>query len=258
MPKARDLANAGTALGAVSATELGYVDGVTSAIQTQIDGKQAINANVSTTELGYLDGVTSAVQTQLDAKTAKSTLTTTGDIYYASGANTPARLGIGSTGNVLTVASGIPSWAAPAGGGKVLQVVSAITSTEVTVSTTTFTDSGLSLSITPTSATSKILVLTSQVFGVSQSNDSAFTPAALILLRGSTTIYRPGNSSNGEWSQGVTRKFTNPISYLDSPATTSATTYKTQVKLIGSPSGGGVSAQGGTSESSIVLMEIGA
>jgi len=68
------------------------------------------------TEIGYLDGVTSAIQTQLDAKTAKSTLTTTGDIYYASGANTPARLGIGSTGNVLTVASGIPSWAAPAAG----------------------------------------------------------------------------------------------------------------------------------------------
>ena len=74
-------------------------------------------STVSATELGYLDGVTSAIQTQLDAKTAKSTLTTTGDIYYASSANTPARLGIGSTGNVLTVASGIPSWAAPAGGG---------------------------------------------------------------------------------------------------------------------------------------------
>jgi len=117
MSKARDLANAGTALGAVTATELGYVDGVTSAIQTQLDGKQAINANVSTTELGYLDGVTSAIQTQLDAKTAKSTLTTTGDIYYASGANTPARLGIGSSAQVLTVASGVPSWATPAAAG---------------------------------------------------------------------------------------------------------------------------------------------
>ena len=41
MSKARDLANAGTALGAVTATELGYVDGVTSAIQTQIDTKEA-------------------------------------------------------------------------------------------------------------------------------------------------------------------------------------------------------------------------
>jgi hypothetical protein len=73
-------------------------------------------STVSATELGYVDGVTSAIQTQLDAKTAKSTLTTTGDIYYASAANTPARLGIGSTGNVLTVASGIPSWSAPSSG----------------------------------------------------------------------------------------------------------------------------------------------
>lgn len=42
--------------------------------------------------------------------------TTTGDIIYASGANTPARLGIGSTGNVLTVSGGVPAWAAAAGG----------------------------------------------------------------------------------------------------------------------------------------------
>ena len=70
-------------------------------------------STVSATELGYVDGVTSAIQTQLDAKTAKSTLTTTGDIYYASSANTPARLGIGSTSDVLTVAGGIPSWQAP-------------------------------------------------------------------------------------------------------------------------------------------------
>jgi microcystin-dependent protein len=73
-------------------------------------------STVSATEIGYLDGVTSAIQTQLDAKTAKSTLTTTGDIYYASGANTPARLGIGSTSQVLTVVSGLPSWATPGGG----------------------------------------------------------------------------------------------------------------------------------------------
>jgi len=116
MTKARDLANGATALSAVSATELAYLDGVTSAVQTQIDGKQAVNAAVSTTELGYLDGVTSAIQTQLDAKTAKSTLTTTGDIYYASSANTPARLGIGSSAQVLTVASGVPSWATPSAG----------------------------------------------------------------------------------------------------------------------------------------------
>jgi hypothetical protein len=80
-------------------------------------------STVSATEIGYLDGVTSAIQTQLDAKTAKSTLTTTGDIYYASAANTPARLGIGSTSDVLTVVAGVPGWAAPAGGaGNMVQI----------------------------------------------------------------------------------------------------------------------------------------
>jgi hypothetical protein len=86
MSKARDIANAGTAL-----------------------------ATVDATELGYLDGVTSAIQTQVDAKIAKTLTTTTGDIIYASGANTPARLAVGSTDDVLTVAGGVPTWAAPAG-----------------------------------------------------------------------------------------------------------------------------------------------
>jgi hypothetical protein len=44
-------------------------------------------------------------------------LTTTGDTIYSSSGTTPARLGIGSTGQVLTVASGIPSWATPAASG---------------------------------------------------------------------------------------------------------------------------------------------
>ena len=44
-------------------------------------------------------------------------LTTTGDTIYASGASTPARLGIGSTGQVLTVSGGVPAWSTPAGGG---------------------------------------------------------------------------------------------------------------------------------------------
>ena len=58
---------------AVTNTELGYLDGVTSAVQTQIDGKQAIVSGVSDTEIGYLDGVTSAIQTQIDSKQATIT-----------------------------------------------------------------------------------------------------------------------------------------------------------------------------------------
>jgi hypothetical protein len=86
MTKARDLANASTALSAVSATELGYLDGVTSAVQTQLNTKQPTVANVSDTEIGYLDGVTSAIQTQIDTKASASSITDATTTTAARGA----------------------------------------------------------------------------------------------------------------------------------------------------------------------------
>jgi len=59
---------------------------------------------------------TGAAWANLDTTGMTNPMTTTGDIVYASSGSTPGRIGIGSTGNVLTVAGGIPSWAAPAGG----------------------------------------------------------------------------------------------------------------------------------------------
>ena len=54
----------------------------------------------------------------LMSQVINNTLTsTTGDIIYASGSNTPARLGIGSEGQVLSVSSGVPAWSTPAAGG---------------------------------------------------------------------------------------------------------------------------------------------
>jgi hypothetical protein len=52
-----------------------------------------------------------------DATGMTNPMTTTGDTIYSSSGSTPARLGIGSTGQVLTVAAGVPSWATPAAGG---------------------------------------------------------------------------------------------------------------------------------------------
>jgi hypothetical protein len=76
-------------------------------------------STVSATELGYVDGVTSAIQTQLDAKTAKATLTTKGDVYAATAASTPARLAVGANDTVLTAdsaeATGL-KWATPSSG----------------------------------------------------------------------------------------------------------------------------------------------
>ena len=212
-------------------------------------------STVDATELGYLDGVTSAIQTQVDGKTAKATLTTTGDIYYASAANTPARLAIGSTSNVLTVAGGIPSWAAPAGGGKVLQVVMGTSTTTTTSTVSTYATTTLSASITPSSATSKVLV----IYNLAGTQKSAATNAwfGVELRRAGTSIHILGidilyENASLQVSPGM------GSAYLDSPSTTSATTYEVFFK---NPAATGTITvqRGGTdSVSTIILMEIGA
>jgi hypothetical protein len=94
-------------------------------------------STVSATELGYVDGVTSAIQTQLDAKTAKSTLTTKGDLYAATAASTPARLGVGANDTVLTAdstaATGL-KWATPAAGGMTLLSTTTLSGASTTIS----------------------------------------------------------------------------------------------------------------------------
>lgn len=104
------------AVSAVTNTELGYLDGVTSGIQSQLNGKQAtitggastitsanltasralvsngsgkvVVANVTSTELGYLDGVTSNIQTQLNGKQASGSYMTLSGDQTASGNKT--------------------------------------------------------------------------------------------------------------------------------------------------------------------------
>ena len=74
-------------------------------------------------------------QTVADGRFIKNTLTTTtGDIIYASGANTPARLGIGSSAQVLTVSGGIPAWAAPSSGGMTLLSTTTLSALSTTIS----------------------------------------------------------------------------------------------------------------------------
>ena len=75
MTKARDLANAGTALTSVSATELGYLDGVTSAVQTQIDSKAASSTAATLTGAQTLTNKT--IDTASNTITGAATLTGT-------------------------------------------------------------------------------------------------------------------------------------------------------------------------------------
>lgn len=66
-------------------------------------------------------------QTTANAAIPKSTVTTAGDVIYATGSAAVTRLGVGSTGQVLTVAAGVPSWATPAAGAYTLLSTTAIT-----------------------------------------------------------------------------------------------------------------------------------
>jgi hypothetical protein len=183
-----------------------------------------------------------------------TTITTAGDLIKGTGSGTFDRLGIGSSGQVLTVSAGAPAWVSPAGGGKVLQVVYAQTSTYTTNNTTTFTDTTLTATITPTLATSKILVILSQnACGKLVNNQMA-----LKLLRGSTDILQITDNGANTAATSENSGLSFSASYLDSPATTSATTYKTQFKS--TVGGQFVVVQNNTSNnnSTITLLEIGA
>jgi hypothetical protein len=192
-----------------------------------------------------------------DASGMTNPMTTTGDTIYSSSGSTPARLGIGTTGQVLTVAGGVPSWATPAGGGgKVLQVVQATNSVETDVTSSSYTDSGLSGTITPTLATSKVMILVSQVAQVGAASSTS-VDASFNLVRGATEILSRAAASFG--MSGASGNLGNQVYlstvYLDSPATTSATTYKTQMRVNGSKL---VRSNVSNSTSVMLLLEIGA
>ena len=195
-----------------------------------------------------------------DASGMTNPMTTTGDTIYSSSGSTPARLGIGTTGQVLTVAGGVPSWASPAGGGKVLQVVSATTTTATTIASTTFTDTTITATITPTSATSRIMVLVQAQVYADRASAQCFYSAKLV--RGATDIHtiQPAGSYNFGGASSATIQNLFPINWVDSPATTSATTYKVQGKVQSTTSGATTTWQtsGGDSTSTIILLEIGA
>jgi len=137
--------------------------------------------------------------------------------------------------------------------GNVLQVVQGTTSSQTSTTGIVLVDTTLTATITPSSASSKILVMVDQSSVGKQNGDER---VKIVLLRGATQIalltelaaYNAVAQNNNIGS--VT------ISYLDSPATTSATTYKTQFSTINGV--GTAHVQWNPSLSTITLMEIAA
>ena len=199
--------------------------------------------------------ITNSMATEITAK---------GDLIVGTGNAAFDNLPAGTNGHILTADSTVSptglKWAAPAGGGKVLQVVQGTLTTSFSTTNTSFVDSGLTVTITPSLATSKVMVF-AMCSNVSTAAGSGATNnyAQLNLLRASTQLQRSSIGTFAYAAGGSTPEFYANVafSYLDSPATTSATTYKVQARA----GTGGVTvaiAGSGTDISSIVAMEIGA
>ena len=157
------------------------------------------------------------------------------------------------SGNVLTDTS--PK------AGNVIQVVNATSTSAVTITSTTYTDTGLTATITPTSASSKIIVLISQEAYILRASN--FQGAGFKIQRNGTDIYTPITDGTGPYDMyiaatgptGVELATKFNINYVDSPASTSALTYKTQARPYLATNSGTLYIQG---TQFIILMEIAA
>jgi hypothetical protein len=158
-----------------------------------------------------------------------------GDLIAATAADTPARLAVGTNGQVLTADSTASTgikWATPSAG-KILQVVSTTKADTFSTSSTSYVDvTSLSVSITPSSSSSTILVFAD----VTGNGSAGLNIGAYQLVRGSTVIATPTSPSNRTpgfgaiyINDGATVSVAS-VNIIDSPATTSSTTYKIQAR----------------------------
>lgn len=144
-----------------------------------------------------------------------------------------------------------PNSTVQASAGNVLQVVNSQYSTQTGNNTSTFADTGLSASITPKFSTSKILVCATIS---SLYKDTNNTYIELRLLRGSTAISNMELYGAMTVSGASNDSASSTLDYLDSPNTTSSTTYKVQFRSANNIGFCFVHTAG--SVSSITLMEI--
>jgi len=157
---------------------------------------------------------------------------------------------------VLIKDGGIASSYITGGTGKILQVVSATSSTAQDTTSTSYVDiTNLSVAITPSSTDNDILILYTDTTRTTRTNDVSSGTVTVQLLRDSTSIAVKQasfyNSAGGNGSNSIVQG--EAISELDSPSTTSAITYKMQMKASSSTT---ISSQYGNSTASIIAMEI--
>ena len=145
-----------------------------------------------------------------------------------------------SLSSVTSLPAAIPT-------GKVLQVVQSSHSTELSTTSTSLVDIGLSASITPSSSSNKILIIVD-----AQGQHPANVGFGNAIVRGSTAIFQTNTYSNYSSQETQTNRRAS-YCYLDTPNTTSATTYKLQVYCYNP---GTVLQNESSNPTTITLMEI--
>lgn len=169
--------------------------------------------------LGF-NGAMDDIDALLIARIPKTLVTTTGDIIYASGANTPARLGIGSTGQVLTVAGGVPAWAAAA-------AVSYRKATSKTVNTTVAATDLLNGEITVAAGalgTTGVLRLTAWGDYLQNSGGAAAAPRFQVVL-GGTTLIDTGTTAASDAASAVREPFRISVELMNTGAANAQMTH---------------------------------
>jgi hypothetical protein len=147
----------------------------------------------------------------------------------------------------------IPQALVPAGIGKVLQVVYASTTTRTQSSSTTYADTALTASITPSSTASTIIAYISHNGAIKNAENSQ-NALFIRLMRDTTQLAENGGIG---YTNSASRNAVGSITIIhrDSPATTSSITYKTQIRT--NTSGATVAVNDSNDFSSITLFEIG-
>jgi hypothetical protein len=170
----------------------------------------------------YFNTTSAAIFFAVDAADGMTNpFTTTGDTVYASGGTTPTRLGIGSTGQVLTVASGIPSWATPATASSGLVCIKAETAfsavssfTVDSIFTSTYTNYVLAMRYRTSTTNNPAIQL--RVGGVTAATaynvefltgDNTTVSAARITAQTSAPIFR---STDGDFKSYSTLQISGP------------------------------------------------
>jgi hypothetical protein len=214
-------------------------------------GNPAIDLDAA--EIPNIDASKITTGSIADARLPATALNSNVDLTNLSASNLTS--GTIPTARISALPSGV--------GGKVLQVVSNTFNTAVTTTSSTYSDTGISLAITPSATSSKIIVMFNDWIR-HQFGGSIYMGGNYAIVRGSTIVWQGDPTTNenlGLYHYGVSASPAYNLhwnltgSYTDSPNTTSATTYKTQHKLTFGTAGY-IGSQYASGIATMTLMEI--